>query len=53
MFQAPTQTGGFCLICCALTYLRAAINGEKWSLDTPKPKSNMDNKRVSQKAPKN
>ncbi|KAI9204918.1 uncharacterized protein BJ171DRAFT_459074 [Polychytrium aggregatum] len=29
MFQAPTMTGGFCLVCAVFTYLRAAINGEK------------------------
>jgi hypothetical protein len=28
VFQAPTFTGGMCLFCCALTYLRAGINGE-------------------------
>jgi uncharacterized metal-binding protein len=26
--QAPTYTGGLCLICCVLTYLRAAVNKE-------------------------
>ncbi|KAJ3021898.1 hypothetical protein HKX48_007479 [Thoreauomyces humboldtii] len=27
---APTITGGLCLIFATLTFLRAAINGEKW-----------------------
>ncbi|RKO85547.1 hypothetical protein BDK51DRAFT_11724, partial [Blyttiomyces helicus] len=30
MFQACTMTGGLCLFCAAVTYLRAAINGEEW-----------------------
>ncbi|KAJ3107043.1 hypothetical protein HDU97_005012 [Phlyctochytrium planicorne] len=31
MFQAATMTSGLCLFCGAVTYLRAAINGETWS----------------------
>ncbi|KAJ3115021.1 hypothetical protein HDU96_001326 [Phlyctochytrium bullatum] len=31
MFQAATMTAGLCLFCGAVTYLRAAINGETWS----------------------
>ncbi|KAJ3153204.1 hypothetical protein HDU89_000833 [Geranomyces variabilis] len=27
---APTITGGLCLVFATLTFLRAAINGEKW-----------------------
>ncbi|TPX37284.1 hypothetical protein SeMB42_g06961 [Synchytrium endobioticum] len=30
MVQAPTITGGLCLLCAAATYLRAAINGESY-----------------------
>ncbi|KAJ3077734.1 hypothetical protein HK102_005005 [Quaeritorhiza haematococci] len=30
MIQAPTMTGGMCLLCAAATYLRAAVNGEEY-----------------------
>ncbi|KAI8906306.1 hypothetical protein EDD86DRAFT_228520 [Gorgonomyces haynaldii] len=30
MLQAPTHTGGLCLLFGALTYLRAGVNGEPW-----------------------
>ncbi|KAJ3328325.1 hypothetical protein HDU76_010147, partial [Blyttiomyces sp. JEL0837] len=59
IFQAATQTGGMCLFCAALTYLRAAINGETWS-DPKKKKGGKggggkgkgDGKGDSSKAPK-
>ncbi|KAJ3300384.1 hypothetical protein HK104_001347 [Borealophlyctis nickersoniae] len=35
-FQAPATTGGFCMVCAALTYARAAINGEIFA-PLPKP----------------
>ncbi|KAI8920060.1 hypothetical protein PhCBS80983_g05462 [Powellomyces hirtus] len=36
ILQAPTITGGLCLIFATLTFLRAAVNGEKW--EPPKKK---------------
>jgi hypothetical protein len=38
MLQAPTHTGGLCLVCAAVTYGRAAYNGENGNPPPPKGK---------------
>ncbi|KAI9357591.1 hypothetical protein DFJ73DRAFT_758177 [Zopfochytrium polystomum] len=37
VWEAPHQTAGLCLLSSSITYIRAAINGEKWTDPTKKP----------------